>query len=189
MIFSVKASAQNSILDKYTLSENRGEVLLNWTIGQGNTCNGIDILRSTDSLNFIVIGDIEGICGDQEKSVSYSFTDKSPVRNSKNFYRLELGSVGSSEIISHYYVYIDEDGYSLRPNPVMNRSILYYSNNSNITHELSIFNLNGNLIRKNISNDDRMELNTEALESGLYLFTLKSINGSFSTTGKFIVLN
>ncbi len=103
---SYGSSAQETILEKFTATEVNDDIVLNWTIEQGSTCNGIDITRSSDSLNFILIGDIEGICGDQEKSIPYTFVDENPIRNQINYYRLELGSVGSSDIISIKYIYL-----------------------------------------------------------------------------------
>ena len=91
--------AQNA-LDRFTAQQVNNEVLLNWTIKSGFTCNGIEILSSSDSLNFTNIGKIEGICGAVDEPISYTFSHKAPAQNKINYYRLELGGVGSTEIIS-----------------------------------------------------------------------------------------
>src|SRR5437870_3891883 len=75
--------------------ENR--VQLNFTISAGNTCNGIQIFRSPDAVNFIEIGDIQGVCGSSDRSESYFFIDQAPLKNKTNYYRLQLGTLGSSE--------------------------------------------------------------------------------------------
>ena len=100
-IFSAPLSAQNEdVIEYLNASEFNGKVLLSWSIMQGNTCNGIQILHSTDSINFSQISSIEGICGSTQQSISYSFTDLSPEKNANNYYRLQLGGLGFSWIVS-----------------------------------------------------------------------------------------
>ena len=49
------------------------KVQLNFTIKAGNTCNGIEIFRSPDSVNFSLIGDIQGVCGSTDRKGDNNF--------------------------------------------------------------------------------------------------------------------
>ena len=176
----------NPILDNFTVFENNGKVYLNWTIISGSTCNGIQIYRSTDSINYIQVGSIAGICGSSSTAVNYNFTDNNPEKNKINYYRLELGSNGSSEILSVEIIDI-ESGYQIRPNPVIGKAKIYFDNNTKLQHQLFIYNLNGFQIFSSTTKEDFFELNTETFLTGIYLFTI-STEGNFpKATGKLMV--
>ena len=181
--------AQETILEKFTATEVNDEIVLNWTIEQGSTCNGIDIRRSGDSLNFELIGNIEGICGDEKKPVSYTFVDENPLRNQINYYRLELGSVGSSDIISIKYIDLGDEGYSVIPNPFFDESKVYFENSNNESHELNIYNIEGKILKKDKSDDAYFTLIRNQMNAGMYIFTIENLESDQLKTGKFIILN
>ena len=181
--------AQESILERFTISQSQGKVLLTWIIEEGSTCNGIDILRSTDSLNFTEIGHIEGICGDEEKSVTYKHVDENPTGNATNFYRLKLGSVGTSDIVSIDIITIGENGYTIRPNPFSFESHIYLNNENGDVHELKVYNLEGRLTLKKQSQINVFELKREHMSPGMYLFTIENLNNESLFKGKIVVTN
>ena len=176
----------NPILDNFTVFENNGKVYLNWAIISGSTCNGIQIFRSTDSINFTQVGSIAGICGNSSKAVSYNFTVNNPEKNKINYYRLELGNNGSSEILSVEIIDI-ESGYQIRPNPVIGKVKIYFDNNTEFQHRLFIYNLNGIQIFSSTTKEDFFELNTETFLSGIYLFTISTKGNLPKATGKLMV--
>ena len=75
----------NPILGHFYASEQNGVVILSWEILAGSTCNGIQIFRSTDDLNFSQINDIPGICGNISFAQDYIYEDIIPVKNKTNF--------------------------------------------------------------------------------------------------------
>ena len=87
---------EHPILNYFSANLGDNDVYLSWEIMGGGQCNGIQILRSTDSLNYVEIGDVQGVCGSPDFAQQYDFTDESPVENSINYYRLELGVQGFS---------------------------------------------------------------------------------------------
>jgi len=97
---SVSVAQNHPILGKFSISENNGDVYLSWSIIAGSSCNGIQIYRSIDSINFSQIGDIPGVCGSVDFTQTYDFTDNNPVKNKVNYYRLELGNQDFSQIVS-----------------------------------------------------------------------------------------
>ena len=76
-------------VSKFTVESINGKAYLNWTIDAGGTCNGIRILRSTDSLIFQEVGLLEGVCGSLSFPTNYTYTDESPLVNKVNYYKLD----------------------------------------------------------------------------------------------------
>ena len=107
-------------------------------------CNGIQIFRSTDKINFIKIGDIAGVCGSTSAPQPYDLTDINPVKNSFNYYRLELGGSGISDIIGIEIIELEYSGYQIRPNPISTEAKIFFENNKNQEHHLTIYDTNGN---------------------------------------------
>jgi len=106
MVLIIISLAKNSypqkqeILENFKVFETNGQVLLNWQIVQGSTCFGIGILQSTNQLDFTEIGHIPGVCGASNDPLGYQFIDSNPIKNQFNYYRLNLGGYGYSEILA-----------------------------------------------------------------------------------------
>ena len=176
----------NPILGNFTLFENNRKVYLNWSIVSGSTCNGIQIYRSTDNINYTQIGSIAGVCGNSSTAVSYNFTDNNPEKNKINYYRLELGNNGSSEILSVKIIDI-ESGYQIRPNPVIGKAKIYFDNNTSLLFQLVIYNLKGVNIFTLETKTDFFELNTEKIQSGIYFFTIGTEGNVPKAKGRIMV--
>lgn len=178
----------NPILDNFILVENNGRVYLNWTIVSGSTCSGIQIFRSVDSISYSQIGSIAGICGSSSSAKNYNFTDENPQINKINFYRLELGGNGTSQVLSVEIIDISAGGYQIRPNPVVGNSKIYFNNNTRLEHQLLIYNLNGTQVFSSITMKDFFELNSAAFSSGIYIFTIASQGNLPKVLGKIMIL-
>jgi hypothetical protein len=61
-VFGFSAKSQ-TILSDFDIDQSNGKVLLAWTIKSGSICNGMQIYRSKDSIDFVLIEDIQGVCG------------------------------------------------------------------------------------------------------------------------------
>ncbi len=148
-------------------------VLLNWSISQGNTCNGIDVFRSIDGVNYTKIGDIEGICGSASEEIDYSFTDLFPVQNSFNFYRLGLGGLGFSYNVKIEIIEIAVNSYQIRPNPVSMDAVLLFKNDASKPAKLKVFNSFGETVSEMVTNESEFNIGefTE-LPGGVYRFIL-----------------
>ncbi len=175
LIGSVSVLAQNdTILSKFNANVVGEKVLLSWRIKAGNTCNGIDVYRSTDSLNYTLIGSVEGICGNVSFPTDYEYFDVSPVENSKNYYRLGLGGNGFSRVISTWYFDLTKRDYILSPNPVLESSVLRFKNDAGLNVELLVFDLMGKLKFRETTNSDNFILFSSMFDPGEYLFQLHS---------------
>lgn len=184
-----KGHTQETSLDRFTASEINGRVYLEWIISAGNTCQGIRILRSTDSINFIQIGDIGGVCGNINTPQGYDFTDDNPIKNKINYYRLELGGIGLSKIISVEIIDLQSGGYQVRPNPVTSKSVIHFSNPGKRPCQLNIYSISGHEIFHKEVFDNSFHLFKGDLQTGFYLFTITTMEGTRIVNGKFLVMN
>ncbi|MBS3912979.1 MAG: hypothetical protein KG003_00615 [Bacteroidetes bacterium] len=161
-------------VENYKLSQHRGTVVLNWTITTGNVCDGVDIERSSDSIHFQVIGSIPGVCGSASEPRNYTFVDTAKNLVRKYYYRLNLRSLGLTEIIS-IYIPAPSDGWvTVFPNPAQglvwlrlnDRSyrdsitLVLYSVHSGMSHQMRLF----------LSEEIRIPL---LLEPGIYFYTIR----------------
>lgn len=158
-------------LDAITALENNAKVYLKWTIKSGNTCNGIRIHRSNDSLSFNTIGQINGICGSTTEAISYTFTDDSPKLNAKNYYTIEMGDLGFSKVVS-VGVFDFSAGIIIRPQPANEFVQLVFLNERNEKYILQIYSLQGELMVEKSSEDNRFEINTNDFPNGVYIYKI-----------------
>lgn len=191
LLFSVLygMSLCQSILDDFSLDLNQGKVLLAWTIKSGSVCNGIQIYRSLiDSVDFELIEDIQGVCGDLSSPVAYTFTDETPLPNQVNYYKLLLGGQEFSEVLGIEVLIIPTNSYLLKPHPVISSSSLYFYNSNNNDVELKVFDDFGSIVYKDQTNSNRFTLDSSMISSGLYYFTLENKSNQSIINGKALFL-
>lgn len=186
-VLPIVADAQISILDYFTASETNEQVLLKWSISTGETCNGINITRSTDTIGFQIIGEIAGVCGDADVHVPYSFLDESPLKNQVTYYRLELGISDFSEVIAIEVIEKNETGFQIRPHPMKNTGRIYFDNPQNDEWEFSLYQLSGQLLESRTTQGQFIEVNTAKYSSGLYVFSFKSMENDELINGKLMI--
>jgi len=155
----------------YALTELPNGVLVNWTIHGGSTCDGQDVERSTDSVNFVMVHRIQGICGSSESSTPYTWFDPSPPELSKVFYRLKLGFDGYSSIKSVFFQQLNESDQRFFPNPVADVATLVVDVPLNMAVDLRIRNTAGSVVWERLAQPGpAIELNLDGLPAGLYFF-------------------
>jgi hypothetical protein len=174
------------ILSDFTAEKSGDKIFLNWTINAGNTCNGIFIFRSSDSLHYQKIGEIFGICGSATEPQSYSFFDTDPVKGKRNFYRLELGSVGLSGIVSLFFLI--PGTIQLFPNPARERLQVNFENEKKNKVTLQILDRQGRFIQLLGSRDDFIEVSLEQYSPGYYYYNLLNPETGTSFKGSFFKL-
>lgn len=153
----------------FELLEVSDGVFINWQIDSGYTCQGVDILRSTDGNNFEEIGHISGVCGSLTKPVSYSFMDENPVKNVLNYYRLKLNGYGYTEILSLYVHEVPSEGMLLYPNPASVGEItIKFSNPNSREAVVQVINTNGCICWQGNTSTDVLKLDASILLKGIY---------------------
>lgn len=182
----VQAQA-DPILGKFSLSESKGQVAISWQIIAGNTCNGIQIYRSIDAVNFTRIGYIGGICGSIYEPVNYFFTDTTPVKNAVNYYYLEFGGVGSSQVIAIEVIDKGHAGYQIRPHPIQHSGTIYFDAQVGEVYTLRLYDPTGKEIFSAKTSDDRFDVFTSAYAPGHYVFTISASGNGAGIKGKLII--
>lgn len=189
-LLSFNTSAQlHPILGKFYATEFSGKVYLNWQIISGSTCNGIRIYRSIDAKEFSDIGYIPGVCGNASSPQNYDFIDSNAVKNKINYYRLELGNLGFTELVSLTLVDLQTKGTQIRPNPINGKGKIFFDNILNQEHHLLIYNSQGSLVDSISSLDNYFSLNAESFDTGIYFFTITSNEGVLKVSSKFSIVH
>lgn len=176
-----------NVLNYFNASPVENNILLEWQMTQGQTCDGIKILHSTDSIVFDEIGFIGGLCGSKIETVNYQFTHKDPQLNSNHYYRLEFGNVGPSETVT--VLLLDySNGYIIRPHPASNHSLLYFKPTSP-HYFLWVYQNNGQILYKSETDQNYFELSSFKIPNGNHIFEIIDGRGVRITSGKMIILN
>lgn len=179
------AAQEHPFLSAYALTELPKGVLVNWTIHGGSTCDGQEVQRSSDSLNFTIVHLIQGICGSPESSTPYTWFDPSPPELSKVFYRLKLGFDGYSSVRSVFFRQLNESTQRLFPNPVELAATLVVDVPLNTTVDLRIHNAAGSVVWERFAlPGPSIEMNLSGLPAGLYFYRAQGNGRSFH--GKFV---
>lgn len=93
ILISCKTACAQFTVQSFSATQiSRNQVVLDWVVGPGNTCADLLLEMSTDSVNYIVVYDYPGICGDVTFSQSYQYIHQSEECNGKRYYRLISGS-------------------------------------------------------------------------------------------------
>ncbi len=173
------------IIDEFKLSEDNGQVRISWVLTFGKTCLGTKIYKSSDSLNFHLIGSIEGICGSEYSSQSFIFFDKLPVTNKKSFYQLEFGGYGKSEILSITVINTGSSDYLLHPNPLTTAGYLFIDNDNGSLLNLRIFDTRGTQIRQEQSDGEYFTIEPGYFSAGQYYFIITDSNNEIRARSSF----
>lgn len=175
------------ILDRFDVFEASGKVYISCVISSGSTCNGIDVLCSEDSTNFITVGQIGGVCGSSSEPIAYNFIDENPIRNKRIYYKLELGGYGYTNILSVQIIDTKEFGFQIRPNPASEGAIIYFQNSTNTEHTLSILNNLGIIVLSEKTNQNFFSIDVNHIPSGIYPFIISIDSLNDRVFGKLIV--
>lgn len=169
VISATCAMGQSTFAQNFIAEAKDGKTYLRWTLSQGNTCDGITILRSEDQMNYTQIGEISGVCGSTDSAQTYLFTDDNPVLNKTNFYKLQFGLTGITATQSVYL--FSTGGYNLYPNPANQQCRLFFSNNGKKATML-LYNLSGQVVQSIETTDNFFTINTSYLAASMYFFVV-----------------
>jgi hypothetical protein len=183
---NVSAQTADNILSKFFAVQQEDEILLRWTIIAGNTCEDTYVERSLDGIQYERIGLISGVCGSPDQSVTYDFYDTMPAPNRINYYRLELGLYGYSQPQSTEYIVLNDQGYSIQPNPMADRTRIIFRNPMEEEFRFLLYDMSGKSVMDFTTYEDRITLYRQEFNSGVYVFILESKGSTIQ--GKFIVM-
>lgn len=183
------SSKSQTILSDFDIDQSNGNVLLAWTIKSGSICNGMQIYRSKDSIDFVLIEDIQGVCGSLSSPVSYTYTDQTPILNNYNYYKINFGGLEDSNILGIEVINILSNSYLLKPNPVTGASDLYFENDNQSEVVLKVFDDFGDVIYLEETQANKFTLDSTSFSSGMYYFSLENKTTRNVINGKAVILN
>ncbi len=183
----ISNAQRHPILDKLEVYESGGKVFISCIISAGNTCNGINVLRSTDSVEFTLIGQVSGVCGSNDFPVTYDFVDDNPIKNKPMFYQLEFGGFAPSDILRIVIIDYNSNGYQIRPHPSDDRALIFFENPSNAEFTITLFNSSGKAVLQVLSPANYFDLNLTNIPSGLYAFRISGNPLEPAIIGKILI--
>lgn len=170
--------SQTVTLSSFKILTDDKKVYLDWVLASGSTCNGMKIFRSLDTINFVEIGDIAGVCGSSSAPVSYDFTDEAPLINQTMYYKIRLGFSQFSETKTIYLKSNLGMNTLVKPNPTKGEVEVEFTNNTNSSFNFKLFSSNGTLVysQEDIKGNS-IKLNVSTFAVGQYSFLLINTDG------------
>lgn len=155
------------------------------TIKGGVQCSGLQVQRSTDSINFIQVHEFPGICGSPGANESYVWVDDFPVRNTINYYRLEIGNLGIvSDLRSVFFQYFESDKLLITPNPCEDCTVRF-PNDKREKVQIQIFSYDGQFLLEEETSSNFYSLKDFDLQGSIFLVSILYENGK-KITGKIL---
>jgi hypothetical protein len=126
----------------FSLNPAGNGVLVTWRVEAGNTCQDVEIWRGTDSLNLSEVFTYAGICGDDDSSKVYSYTDVPPITAITYYYRIVV--VTDKSTIKKITL-PPKKGLSVYPNPA-NDFLKIISNPLDDLTRIDFYDARGNVV-------------------------------------------
>ena len=160
-------------------------VLLTWKTAQEQNSNHFNIERSSDAVNWTVIGNLPA-AGNSNTERSYSFSDNSPLQN--GFYRIaEIAIDGRA----HYSVILSSncsspDVFRVWPNPVRDILSINIAATSPSAAMIKIVDSKGSLVKIQsatvLPRNNQLSVDMQSLVNGLYSLSVYWNNGQSKKT-------
>ncbi len=165
------------VLGLFTVTKNNTTALLHWTTLQETNTDHFVIERSTDGINYVVIGTL-GASGNTTIATKYQFTDNQ-IATGINYYRIKtidkdakfsLSPVRSINNINNDFT------ISMLPNPV-SKGVVYINTSVNC-QRIEVRDATGRLIKTTIAKGTQNQLPVQQLSKGMYFVTIVTDSGS-----------
>ena len=183
----------------YATPKNNGKVLLEWFTSSESNNKGFNIERAlynadNSQLKFEYVGFVNGN-GTTSLPKRYTFMD-APTGGKKFVYRLkQVNFDGISKYSESRVVTLTGFDYALhdmQPNPVSSIGIIKYQVPADETVNISIYNIEGKLVRTIVSGFRQAGIYQESINTRDYLpgnYIYKMTSGSFYNSKKFVVIH
>jgi len=168
-----------SLVD-FRVKKEENTALLTWTTSFEANASSFDIQRSNNGKNWEILGDVKA-AGESRENRSYSFSDKSPLVNGNNFYRLKMIDLDGTYAFSTIRT-LAFDGLAqttLFPNPTAEKLTIKVDDWSKVSG-VQITNLQGIVVYDHKSSpfaNGVAEINMKTLPAGAYLVRILRTDG------------
>ena len=165
-------------------------VFLNFILSKGSSCNGFNVLHSSDSVNFKVIHEDPTICGTSNADEAKNWTHANPIINQLNYYKIQLNPGEMSPVNRIFVNQTNKPNIVLFPNPIstdIDLLTIKILGTESLAFDGFIYNQFGNYVLKieKQSTLSNTTIKINELSNGLYLITLTDGYNLYST--KFII--
>lgn len=172
LVSVLRASAQTDehpFLSAYSLQVQEGRVMVQWVMQGGSTCDGSSVERSTDGAHFIPVHRIEGLCGDPEVAVPFSWSDAEPPELSTLYYRIAFANEGRSSVKSIRFEQLNRSSLRLYPSPTDGLSTLLLRVPQSAQVDLRVFDAHGRQVMERLQQLGRSHpLDLSPFAAGVY---------------------
>ena len=178
-------------LTNFSATPKENDIVLHWTTSSEFNNLGFEVQRSLDGASWSVLSFVNG-AGNSNAVLKYVYTDEKLASGKRYYYRLKQIDIDKrfeySPVVS---AILDiAEGFSLDqnyPNPARNETIIKFTLPQKTKVTLSLFDMNGRLVKVLISESREsgthaVSLNTGTLTKGLYFYKIQA--GDFSAVKK-----
>ena len=152
----------------FTGRQDGNSVVLEWTTMSENNNDYFEIERSSDGINFVTIGYVEG-AGNSNSRIDYSFSDNAPEQG-RLYYRLSQVDFDGTREYADKVVTVtfanNKLAVSIVPNPT---SGLFTLQNCGNCGQLVIMTQNGMVVKEFEVTDFNQQINIGDLANGIYI--------------------
>ena len=165
----------------------KNDVLLNWTITNGNTLANMAIQKKTTA-GYQTIGQLKP--HEIEELQKYEFHDPTP--GNQNYYRIKLIHKNNEITYSNTILLrkTDEKGINIFPNPVSDVINIEFTKKDNKLYQVSVINVLNQKVKevKILNNGEKYKINrTKEMTSGMYILHFLNLSNNEEASYKIIV--
>ena len=115
---------EHPFIQSFTLTVLDGRIHVEWVMTGGSTCDGSQVERSTDGVDFSIVHRIDGLCGDPAFAVPFNWFDEAPPELSAVHYRIAFSGQGRSSSKAVEFRQLTGSDFRLFPSPTLGASTL-----------------------------------------------------------------
>ena len=176
---------QDSIFSFFNVQQESNKVVVFLTINGGIQCSGLQVQRSTDSINYNLVHEFPGICGSPGADESYFWVDDSPIKNEINYYRLEVGNLGIvSDHKSVFFQFFEGDKLLITPNPCEECTVRF-PNDQREKVRIQLSSIDGKFLMEEETTNNFYSLKDFDLQGAIFFLSIFYENGK-QITGKIL---
>jgi endoglucanase len=158
--------------------QTNNSALLSWTTANETNVSNFQVERSTDGINFEIVG--RTVANGHSSVSSYSFVDILPEQSTVYYYRIKEIDINGLNSYTNVDLLTIGGTYSLFPNPTSNKVDILFPENSGTNTYIELYNhLGQQLIESTIISSNPFTMDISKYSPGVYLLKVISSNGVF----------